>query len=64
MMASVVLSGSTAMAGATQAWGQTVILPLSDFRSGHLEQPSWDGMPMPDAPMSAVIAIFAAMALA
>ncbi|MBE0701778.1 hypothetical protein ABMA46_14685 [Mesorhizobium sp. CN5-321] len=52
------------MPGATQAWGQTVILLLSDFRSGQPGQPSRDGMPMPDAAMSAVIAIFAAMALA
>lgn len=52
------------MAGATQACGQTVILPLSDFWLGQAEQPSSDGMPVPDAPMSAVIAIFTAMALA
>jgi hypothetical protein len=56
--------GSTATAGATQACGQTVILPLSDFWSGQAEQPSSDVVPIPDAPMSAAIAIFTAIALA
>lgn len=63
-MASARPPESTATAGATQAWGQIVILPLSDVWSGQPEQPSWDGMYMPDVPNPAVIAIFTAMALA